>query len=268
MSGCSYLITRAFEGYPLLRLPHWPILGLIPRAAIAAQRHRFKQLLAVRDDKSKPRADRNRAAWCLERYFPHDEGKLLPTRIGNAIRAFEQHSNVRWGLDGVTIWPRIEALLSNEERELHVNSKIDVYVFLNGALAAYLVGAALVYDKAVNVPHPASDWPLYAIPFAVGYIAYRAALAPAVNWGDAVRASIDLHRLEFYEKLGVRAPSSFSDEREIAGQINKALLYARPLLRDNLWRAEKSEPEKPADHGGLLTWIVEEILHKKGVLRR
>jgi hypothetical protein len=263
LSGCSYLITRAFEGYPLLRLRHWPILGLIPSAAVAAQRHRFKQLLAVRDDESKPQSERNRAAWCLEKYFPHDEGKLLPTRIGNALRAFEQHSNVRWGLDGVTIWPRIEALLSNDERELHINSRIDFYVFVNGALAAYLVGAALVYDKAVNVPHPASNWPLYAIPFVAGYILYRAALAPAVNWGDAVRASIDLHRLELYEKLGVRVPSSFSDERQMAGQINKALLYARPLLSDDLWRAEKSEPQKPADQAGLLSRIVDEIIQTK-----
>jgi hypothetical protein len=72
-------------------------------------------------------------------------------------------------------------LLSSDEREIHVNSRIDFYVFVNGALAAYLVGAALVYDKAVNVPHPASHWPLYAIPFAIGYVVYRAALAPAVK---------------------------------------------------------------------------------------
>jgi hypothetical protein len=263
LSGCSYLITRAFEGYPLLRLRRWPIIGLIPRAAVAAQRHRFKQLRAVRDDKSKPQTDRNTAAWCLERYFPHEEEKLLPTRIGNAIRAFEQHSNVRWGLDGVTIWPRIEALLSSDEREIHVNSKIDFYVFVNGALAAYLVGVSLVYDKAVNVPHPASHWLLYAIPFVVGYMLYRAALAPAVNWGDAVRASIDLHRLELYEKLGVRAPTSFTDEREVAKQINRALLYARPLLGDDLWRSENSESEKSAGQGGLFSMIIKEIFQRK-----
>jgi hypothetical protein len=263
LSGCSYLITRAFEGYPLLRLSGWPIIGLIPRAAIAAQRHRFSQFRAVRDDVRKPQSERSRAAWSLEKYFPHEDGKLLPTRIGNAIRAFEQHSNVRWGLDGVTIWPRIEALLSSDEREIHVNARIDVYVFVNGALAAYLVGAALVYDKAVNMPHPASHWLLYAIPFVIGYIVYRAALSPVVNWGDAVRASIDLHRLELYEKLGVRAPTSFSDEREMANRINRALLYARPLLGDDLWRGEKSEVEKDADQGGLLATLIREILKRE-----
>jgi hypothetical protein len=263
LSGCSYLITRAFEGYPLLRLLDRRIMGLVPRAAIAAQRRRFRRLRAVRDDAGKPQSDRNQAAWCLEKYFPHEESKLLPTRIGNALRAFEQHSNARWGLDGITIWPRIEALLSSEERETHVNAQIDFYVFMNGALVAYLVGVALVYDKAFNVSHPASQWPLYALPFVIGYIVYRAALPPAVNWGDAVRTSIDLHRLDLYEKLGVRAPSSFSDEREMAKHINKALLYGRPLLSDDLWRADKSEPEKPADQQGLLAEFAEAIFNRK-----
>ena len=73
-----------------------------------------------------------------------------------------------------------------------------------------------VIDKGVNASRPASHWPLYTIPFVLGYILYRAAIGPAIDWGNSVRSSIDLHRLEIYEKLGVRAPISFSDERQLA----------------------------------------------------
>jgi hypothetical protein len=214
-----------------------PIVDLIPRAAIALQRRSYNQRLAVRDDLDRPDADRAGAAWVLDRFFPEDDDDLLPTRMGNAIRAFERHSNARWGLDGVTIWPRIDALLSGDESKQHVDAKIDLYVYMNGALGAFVIGVCLVVDKAVNVPQPASYWPLYAIPFVLGYVLYRAALAPATIWGDRVRASIDLHRLELYEKLGVRTPTSFSDERELAVRINMALLYGSPL-RDDLWRTE------------------------------
>jgi hypothetical protein len=257
LSGCNYLITRAFEGYPLLRFRRWPVVKLIPRTAIAAQRFRFDRLSRVRDGQTSLPADRAEAAWILDRFYPGDANDLLPTRLGNAIRAFERYSNVRWGLDGVTIWPRIDALLGEDERGIHVDAKIDLYVFLNGALGGFVVGVCLVVDKSVNVPQPALHWPLYVLPFAVGYVLYRAALPPAANWGDAVRASIDVHRLELYEKLGVRAPLSFSDEKKMAVRVNQALLYGQPPLSNDLWRKAEDAPQhqRPADRSELLSWI-------------
>ena len=260
LSGARYLVTRAFEGYPLLRLSRWP-LGLVSRAAIRRQRASFHRLLAVRDDAARASSERSRAAWILDRFYPKDANELLPTRLGNAMRAFERHSNERWGLDGVTVWPRINALLSSEERQLHVDAQIDLYVFMNGALGAFVVGVCLVIDKAMYAPDPAWSWALYAIPFAVSYLLYRATVAPAASCGDLVRASIDLHRLELYEKLGMRTPTSFSDERELAVHLNKALLYARPLLTDDLWRGESDEGVPAADRrktargGGLFSGL-------------
>jgi hypothetical protein len=254
LSGCSYLITRAFEGYVLMRLLRWPILGLVPRLAIALQRRGHRRLVRIRDDDDKPDADRAHAAWQLDELFPHDEEDLLPTRMGNVLRAFELHSNVRWGIDGVTIWPRVSALLGSDERELHVDSMIDFYVFVNAALGASIVGVCLIVDKALNAPGLTFDWVLYAVPFLIAYALYRASIAPAIGWGGVVRASVDLHRLEVYEKLGIRAPTSFSDEREMAERINMALLYGEPLLGDDLWRQGETEQESaPGNPRGLIS---------------
>jgi hypothetical protein len=254
LSGSSYLITRVFEGYPLAQVIGWPVLGRLARAVRAVQRRSYNRLRGVRDDESKTPEERTLAAWRLEKFFPHEPEDLLPTRLGNAIRAFELHSNVRWGLDGVTIWPRVDALLNSDERELHVDAKIDLYVFVNAALGAFTVGVCLVVDKAVNAPNSALYWPLYAVPFVGGYVLYRAALGPAANWGEVVRASIDLHRLDVYEKLGVRAPLSFSDERQLADRINFALLYGTPPLEDDLWRKESDE-EGEQPKAGLLSCL-------------
>jgi hypothetical protein len=243
LSGASYHLTRLFEGYPLERRSRWPV-GTLYRGALALQRRRYDRLLATRDDKSNPPKDRRRAARFLDRYFPPSRDALLPTRIGNAIRAFESHSNVRWGLDSVTIWPRIEGLLSAEEHERLVDSKIDVYVFLNATVGALAVGAFLVVDQAMFAQQPVWFWPLYAIPFALAYGLYRLAIDPATIWGDYVRSGIDLHRLEVYEKLGVRMPTSFSDERQLAVQVNQMLLYGNPLLSDDVWRPEMPDDEE------------------------
>lgn len=242
LSGFSYYITRIFEGYPLERFSAWPVINWGYRAAISLQRRTFDRYRDIRDDKAKPPKDRASAAWTLDRFFPHDRDGLLPTRIGNAMRAFERHSNVRWGLDGITIWPRIEALMSAEERELHVDAKINLYVFINSAVGAIAVGVCLIVDTSLNSPKTGlSSWVFDLIPFVLAYLLYRAAVGPAAEWGDSVRASIDLHRLEIYEKLGVRSPTSFSDERALADRLNKALLYGHPLLPDDLWRDASPE---------------------------
>jgi hypothetical protein len=146
-------------------------------------------------------------------------------------------------LDGFTVWPRIEALLSVDERQLVEDARTEFYVFVNGSLAAFLVGVCLAVDKAMNAA--SWDWVLYAVPFLlVSYFLYIGAISPATDWGLTVRSSIDLHRLDLYEKLGVRAPTSFSDERELAMNVNKALLFGHPLLKDDLWRAREPESEK------------------------
>jgi hypothetical protein len=257
LSGVNYYITRIYEGYPLaqavdpleagklsLAAIKWLGLKRLHQRVIARQRRRYDRLCAIRDDKNNLPSKRGRAAWRLEKWFPKSRDALLPTRVGNALRAAEQHSNVRWGLDGITMWPRIEALLGADEREQVVDAKTNFYVFVNASVGAFAVAICLVIDKAVNNLGSGWEWPLYLIPFGTGYILYRGAISPAIEWGDSIRSSIDLHRLELYEKLGVRAPISFSDERQLAAKVNKALLFGHPLLADDLWRGEKAENDR------------------------
>ncbi len=239
LSGLNYPITRILEGYPLMYLLDLPVVRWWPRLAIALQHWRYERWRVIRDDAQQANDKRAAAGWRLDQYFPHDANDFLPTRLGNAVRAFERHSNERWGLDGITIWPRIDALLDGDERELHVDAKIDVYVFLNAAIGSLAVGTCLIVDKALHAPHPAWKWALCAIPFALAYGLYRGAVGPAVRWGDAVRSSIDLHRLELYDSLGLCRPTSFTDERQRAVGINQALLYGRPPLPDGAWGGDK-----------------------------
>jgi len=243
LSGLSYPLTRTAEGYPLLGLRRWPVLRLVPRTAIALQGRARRRLEVIRNDTRRPDAERARAYAQLDKLFPCDPNRLLPTRLGNAMRAYEGHSNVRWGLDGVTIWPRIAALLSAEESDLLTDAEIDLRVFLNGAFAVAGVGACLIVDKVVHDPNGPRAWPLYVIPFIVAYLLYRASIGAAVRRGAVVRASIDLHRFDLYAKLGIRDPTSLSDERTLSVALCQFLLYGRPPLADDLWRGQSEAPQ-------------------------
>jgi hypothetical protein len=111
-------------------------------------------------------------------------------------------------------------------------------VFLNGAFVAAGVGVCLIVDRATSAPHSGAAWLLSAIPFTVTYLLYRWAIGAAIIRGAYVRASCDLHRLEVYEKLGIRRPASFTDERELATSLNQLLFYGRPHLDDVRWLSD------------------------------
>jgi hypothetical protein len=237
--GLHFPILRLYEGYPLMSPP----LRVVRRPLIWLQARPYKEL-TDRKKLATPEADeetqaRGLAAWRkLDRFFPDDRSRLLPTRFGNALRAAEDYAYSRWRLDAIPFWAHVEPLLSDQERQLHENARTDMAFFVNSSLAAVVVGCVLVADEIAHRPlDPLYGW-AYAIPFLLAYVFYRFAIGAAQRWGVEMRASIDLHRLEVYERLGIRRPESFSDERKaVAGAVNRLFLYA-VWPPDPLWAAE------------------------------
>lgn len=125
-------------------------------------------------------------------------------------------------------------LLFDRERELHADAETDVMFFVNCcACAAVLVLVpTLVIGRWGGTPLAvACPSVLAAI---VSYAFYRGAVIAAVSWGTEVRASLDIHRLELYERLGVRMPASFTDERFIAWHVTRMIEFGE-VLPDRLW---------------------------------
>lgn len=215
--GLRYPITRILEGY-------WP--GPVRRVAgplVKLQTASYDRLRRVRDDEQASSGARSTAARLLDRRFHRDRDNLLPTRFGNAYRAFENYSYTRYGLDGIAIWPRVDPLLSDQERELHTNAASDLAFFVNGVLGAAIAGVVFLVDQSL-------PWWAYPIPFALAYVLYRASVGAVERVGTERRASIDLHRLELYERLGVRRPESLEEERTtIARAVNRFLLWGEAI---------------------------------------
>jgi hypothetical protein len=229
--GLNHPITRWFEGYPLKSHgERWYAKHLCGRL-MRRQQAKFTEMRQACVSAGATDVERRTAVWRMDQAFPRDnEDLLLPTSFGNAVRAFERHSYIRWGLNGIAVWPRIEMLLPTEETQVHADARGEVAFFVNGSLLAAIAGLVLVADELVNQPLPVYAAPLYAVPFIVGMAFYAASIGSAVRWGSAVRASIDIHRRELYEKLGLRTPLDFTDEREtVAPAANGALLRGETI---------------------------------------
>jgi hypothetical protein len=230
--GLRRPIIRFFEGYPL---EDWALRynGRTSRRQLRPSFYAYEIWSRMREWQENlyedlQNQDDDEGTRRLDRYFAPGNLDIepLPTRFGNALRAFEYYSESRWGLNALAAWPRIAALLSDRERDLHAEAETDLMFFVNWSVVCYALSVALAVDGVVT-------WSLSGLGFlpalALAYAFYRFAIGAAVIWGIEVRASIDLHRLELYERLGVTIPRSFSGERRTARLVGRFLDLGEPL---------------------------------------
>ncbi len=244
LSGLHYEVLRWYEGYPLRDRKNTWYAGWLFSLLYKRQRDEFKKCKNATEDAQATQDQRDVAKWRLDLCFPgDDENRILPTAFGNAVRAFERHPVSRWGLNGIAAWPHVEMLLSADETAVHTEVRGDLALFLNGSLLSALAGLVLAAAAI-------ADWALgpavaALIAFGLAVVLYAWAVGAAIRWGSAVRASMDIHRRELYEKLGARKPLDFSDERQtVAPAISASLLRAEPIP-DALATAATIEPDEP-----------------------
>jgi len=189
------------------------------------------RLVAIKAD---PSLERTLAARDLTKRFPPADDLVLPTELGNVIRAFETHPRERYGLDGIAIWPRIAAILSEKERLDIDEVTTDVAFWINGLVIVGVFGSLLFAERLWHRPGGAIV--TFAIEIAVvisvtviGTFIYRQLISAAIRWGEPVRAAFDGHRLELYDRLGVRRPVTADDDKVVGDAINRMLVFGEPL---------------------------------------
>lgn len=173
-----------------------------------------------------------------KRRYP-ERARTMPTRLGNALRAAEDRAGSQYGLDAITVAPHL-ALIAPES---HVAYLQDSREQLD--LAVRLCSVSLL-ATVITVPAVFSDglWLLLAlVPYALAYVAYRAAVSAADEFMTALSTIIDLDRFALYRHLGLRRPQTTHQER----RRNEKLM----LLLQN-------EPPEPGEPEVSLSYAPEE----------
>lgn len=129
-------------------------------------------------------------------HTPPQPGDVLPTALGNRLKAAELHAGARYGLQDITpvrprlLWPRLWPLLPDVLR----NDLIEARANLNAAVR--LVGWGVLTCGW-------SLWAWWALPLGiiVVILAWYRALDVADVYGDLLRTAFDLHRFDLYKAL-------------------------------------------------------------------
>ena len=138
----------------------------------------------------------------LSTLWPANAEDLMPTRIGNMLRAAETRAAERYGLDLAVVWPAFWLVLPEEAQGRLVETQemmIDAVTLMLWALLASVAWC------------PLSAWtPLALVVALIGYLRLRSATK---GFAAAISACIDVYRLRLYAELRLPPPKGPAAER-------------------------------------------------------
>jgi hypothetical protein len=209
-------VLRVLEGY----WPRWstPLRRRLIRRW-SARRESLQQAwdkLAAKVHETSASAEDRRNYVRLDqelRRYPADSDRLMPTWVGNILRASESRPLDKYGLDAVKCWPHLWLLLPDETRQELIAAR----------KALDTAATALLWGPLFLVWTP---WTLWSIP-----VGLAVAAAAQLWWvpdraqvfGDLVEAAFDLHRSALYTALRWPLPSDPRAERGIGAQLTEYL---------------------------------------------
>lgn len=196
-------LVRLLEGYGAPKSPLAPVRWLL----LQYHRYRWDKLNGVANDQAATDSDRLAAETRLWHDYP-GRGALLPTRLGNVLRAAEIRAGSRYGIDAIVAWPRLlplvsadlRAALDDQRNQLDIACRFCVTLFAGAVITAGLL--------VTQGPWLA----LALIPLALSLTSYQSAVAAARAYGESIKAAFDLHRFALLAQMHLPLPADRNTE--------------------------------------------------------
>ncbi|MEV0184526.1 hypothetical protein AB0I54_35350 [Streptomyces sp. NPDC050625] len=145
--------------------------------------------------------------------FPIDDSQITPTRLGNAIRRFEEYGYNRYRLDTQVLWNELTGAAPEQIRRQVDLARASADFFV--ALLAGHVAVAIAASAVLASAHARAAVLLTTIVTVVSLalLWYRSAVTATDEWAAAVRALVNLGRKPLAEALGLSLPPTLDGER-------------------------------------------------------
>ena len=232
VSSFQLPLTRLYEGYwPRIKGVNWVRRRLVERhrrmwrrlhdeQREAGEQHQFAEQNAMQEVMA-------------QRYPPKTRLDLLmPTRLGNILRAAEVYPHERYKIDAAVIWPRLRPMLP----DTMINDLTEGTTLLDAMLMLRTLAMVFGTLWPILLAVTTESWELAALAFVgwpIAMIAHRSALAAATQRGEGIEAAFDLYRGELLQHLGFPASLDLEGERIIWDDLTQFYLrnlpYAAPV---------------------------------------
>ncbi|MCW2306111.1 hypothetical protein [Rhodobium gokarnense] len=255
LSLVNTILFKILEGYTL---PFAAPLEKRAKARFDALKARIKTLgdawIAAGDtyppDKQK---DYDDALFEFVTTFPSDRDKVLPTRFGNAIRAFEDYPRQVYSADSIPLWIHLCTVMPDDFLKSVEDNKTQVSAALNltflSLIVALVAGVRFALDvewTAIGSP-PAAVGAIWAeaelLAFVVGAaivarLSYLLAVERAIAWGAVVKAAFDCYLPALAKAMGYELPGHGKERRAFWTAVSRRAIYHRDF-EPSRWHKRK-----------------------------
>jgi len=172
--------------------------------------------------------------------FPSDP-QVTATRLGNAIRRFEEYGYDRFRLDSQVLWHELNAAAPEAARKQAEDARMNVDFFVCLLYGHLLVAASACVELGAG--NPSRPWLVAAAIVGLPSLAilwYRVAVAATDDWAGAVRALVNLGRLPLAASMGLALPQPIAGERRmwtLAGGLVRDPYHPAAAALDEFRRA-------------------------------
>jgi hypothetical protein len=241
-------IVQLLEGYwagnPIDQHGRPSLAHKVAEIGIELQRRRYQFVRMLREDEdldeqAEQRADaeqllEEQRTWAdsESRNYPELDSRLMPTRLGNILRAVEDRAGGRYGLDTNVVYPRLFSLLSDRLATgiANSNDQLDMAAHLCVALT---VGTAVSIGLLLPNGWHNVLWLLVpAVTALLAWLSYYAAMRAAQLQGRLLETAFDLHRFDLLTALHFRLPNDPWSEYQFNRQLSSFLATAEASTRE------------------------------------
>lgn len=198
--------------------------------------------------------------------FPSNPQWLMPTRFGNALRAFETYSTAVYGADGVPIWLRLASVVPSayqaamEDARAQVNFLVNIVYF--SLLLAVLSACRAVWEirwpgLTMSTPFIDLAWmfgharPAFFLPVPafvlLAWGAYGFSVSRVQAWGELVRSAFDCYLPDLAKRLGYDLPKKRDDQVRFWEDVSRRAIYGTPFKPEDWSQASAGEGAAGAD---------------------
>lgn len=159
--------------------------------------------------------------------YPTRDDRIMPTTLGNVLRAGEDSAGGRYGLMSMTVYPRMYPFLS-DKLDKAISRQLDL-IDATSALCLAFAAAALATLPVVVIRH---DWwsLLPAGLAASSWLCYRSALNAAKDHGTLFATAFDLHRFDLIKNLHYPLPETVEQEWKFNRALSRFLQRGDPVF--------------------------------------
>jgi hypothetical protein len=164
---------------------------------------------------------------------------ILPTRFGNAMRAFEDYSRQVYGADAIPLWVHLNAVISKEFQAAVADAQARINFLVN---SIYLLMIILILPLIRLFFLPTGD---AGITFAICailsaaliYIFYKLSIMNVYTCGCIVKAAFDCYLPALAKQLGYSLPHKGADQYRFWQEVSQRAIYHLAINPED-WRVE------------------------------